>query len=675
MSEQLKYIVQALNKPPFSKSYNLISFDGLDQIQLLQALNDVCAAIESKPSIDIREEAVEQTALRLFTFMRVLKFQPLNNDLGAFKQALVTGDKPHIYTAIEWLLQRKDDLKKRAYLARFLVKVEVPADILNDDAVNDLFNQYTACIEEFKEAHKQSEDARNSGFSTVEIKKDIASMEAEKEQIEKRIDKLKRKVDSNPNSAAMITVARNLRMEKDRESKISQQRMDLRNAIVQGEQRIHRLQEKLRDLRQASVGATPEGLFHKLEEEVKINTYMVNEKIPKELQSKKKYVQDLQKVVTEPAMGQTDLDELNGQVATLNSELNQLYEKRMKNGDPLDDKLTVFRQQAQIVSRKKEAAAEAVSEARNELVSLKLELEEKQTQLRDSEGQGMLKGDEFRAYVNRLRSKSTIYKKRRQVLQDLRAESGVVSRTMEILKSRDSHINQHLEALEAKKGVSGYRDTQEELEKVSTVKSELDEVKGKTLEDMSEMVQKFHKRIAEKKSDLAPIIKELRPLRQRHQEVSQLYDAAKSKYDAAAAGYENSRSKVENEVRSYREEIAAGESRLFYLNSMMKIIENQNQKIANEMKAYMSSDPQERKKSFRDLYNRKIQEQETLGKNLRERQKTVRDSHAPNMKQMKMWQDVLRLMETKSQMATSGEATSHTEMRGRVHEDEERLVL
>ena len=33
------------------------------------------------------------------------------------------------------------------------------------------------------------------------------------------------------------------------------------------------------------------------------------------------------------------------QVATLNSELNQLYEKRMKNGDPLDDKLTVFRQQ------------------------------------------------------------------------------------------------------------------------------------------------------------------------------------------------------------------------------------------------------------------------------------------------------------------------------------------
>lgn len=51
MSEQLKYVVQELNKPPFSKSYNLISFDGLDSIQLIQVLNDVCAEIESKVSV------------------------------------------------------------------------------------------------------------------------------------------------------------------------------------------------------------------------------------------------------------------------------------------------------------------------------------------------------------------------------------------------------------------------------------------------------------------------------------------------------------------------------------------------------------------------------------------------------------------------------------------------
>ena len=42
--------------------------------------------------------------------------------------------------------------------------------------------------------------------------------------------------------------------------------------------------------------------------------------------------------------------------------------------------------------------------------------------------------------------------------------------------------------IEGKYGVSGFHETQEELEKVSTLKSELDEEKGKTLEDISQMV-------------------------------------------------------------------------------------------------------------------------------------------------------------------------------------------
>jgi intraflagellar transport protein 81 len=71
--------------------------------------------------------------------------------------------------------------------------------------------------------------------------------------------------------------------------------------------------------------------------------------------------------------------------------------------------------------------------------------------------------------------------------------------------------------LEAKKGVAGYRETQEALENVSAMKSEMDMMKGRTLEDISYMVQQLTKKIADKKSALAPIIKELRPLRQRAQ--------------------------------------------------------------------------------------------------------------------------------------------------------------
>lgn len=53
----------------------------------------------------------------------------------------------------------------------------------------------------------------------------------------------------------------------------------------------------------------------RLEEEIKFNSYMVTEKFPKELENKKKELHFLQKVISEPAMGQSDLLELESKVS------------------------------------------------------------------------------------------------------------------------------------------------------------------------------------------------------------------------------------------------------------------------------------------------------------------------------------------------------------------------
>lgn len=52
----------------------------------------------------------------------------------------------------------------------------------------------------------------------------------------------------------------------------------------------------------------------KLEEENKINSYMVSEKLPKELEAMRRRVQYLQKMAAEPAMGQADVQELEDKV-------------------------------------------------------------------------------------------------------------------------------------------------------------------------------------------------------------------------------------------------------------------------------------------------------------------------------------------------------------------------
>nr|XP_046203571.1 intraflagellar transport protein 81 homolog [Oncorhynchus gorbuscha] len=676
MSEQLKFIVEHLNKDPFKKNFNLITFDSLEPMQLLQILNDVLAEIDPKQTIDIREEMPDQTAKRMFTLLGMLKYKPPGNmsEPSSFRQGLVTGSKPVIHPILHWLLQRVTELKKRAYLARFLVKLEVPAEFLQDDVITDTYHQYEELVEGFKTYHKECEQLKSSGFSTAEIRKDIGAMEEEKDQLIKRVERLKKRVESVSNHQRMLELARQLRVEKEREESLAQQKQEQKNQLFQAEQRLQRSQQQLKDLRQAAADAKPESLMKRLEEEIKFNSYMVSDKLPKELESKRRMVQYLQKVVSEPAMGQAELGELEDKIRENNIEINLLIEKRMMRNDPIDDKLSLFRQQASIIIRKKEAKAEELQEAREELAALDRELNQKNSQARDQDGDEVIRGDEFKRFVGKLRSKGTVFKKKRQEITELRAEYGVLQRTEEILKQRHEVGQQQLQSMEAQKGISGYSDTQEELERVSAIKSELDEMKGRSLDDMSEMVKKLNSTIVEKKSALAPIIKELRPLRQQCQDLTQEYEEKKAQYDSCSAGLESNRSKLEQEVRALREEMAQEENRYHYINCMKEIIEMQMQRAAEEMKAYVSPDPQERRKTIREQYMKNIAEQESLGKKLREQQKTVRESHGPNMKQVKMWRDLEQLIECKRQCFLRAQSQASI---GQVIQEggEDRLVL
>lgn len=687
----MKSIVTQLNKEPFNKSYNLISFDALEPLQLLQVLNDVLSTIDPKQKIDLREETPDQTAVRVFQLLRVLKYKPPDSvNLSQFRGGLVQGMKPTIYPILEWLLPRVPELQKRAYLAKYLLKIDVPAEIMQDEEINGIYLQYEELMEQFKELHKQSTQLASSGFNTAEIRKDITNMEEEKEQLIKRIERLRRKVESHPNSQVMMNVAKNLRVERDREKRTAAQKQEQQTNIQHLEQRIKRMENQLRDMRQASVGATAETMIERLDEETRANGYIVKDQLPKDITSRRKMIQDLQKVVAVPAMGQSDLDELNNQINALNAEINQLIEQRMRSGDPTEDKLSLFRQQAAIIAHKKEAAAGTLREIREELNKTSQELESKREIVTNVEGAEVLKGEDFKRYVNKLRSKSTVYKKKRSELAELRAESGVLTRTNDILKQRNELINRQLGVVESKAGVTGYRQTQEDLEKVSTMKSELDEVKGRTLEDMSEMVRRMHAEIAERRNTLAPVLRQIRPLRERVQEITPDYDNKRQLYERTSAGLESNMSKLEQEVRGYAEECRGEESRFHYLHCMMGILEQQQERIAQEMKAYVSSDHSEKKKTMRDVYTHKIQKQENLGKNLRERQKMVRENHDPNMKQMKMWRDLERLMQCKvhclEQISSIGSnlaggrgnaigGVTYSEAPPPAHLEEDRLVL
>jgi len=72
-----------------------------------------------------------------------------------------------IYPVLEWLLSRTDDLKKRAYLAKFLVKVDIPTEVAADPDVSDMYLQYEELIESFKTVHKELDILVNKNIQTL----------------------------------------------------------------------------------------------------------------------------------------------------------------------------------------------------------------------------------------------------------------------------------------------------------------------------------------------------------------------------------------------------------------------------------------------------------------------------------------------------------------------------
>jgi intraflagellar transport protein 81 len=58
-----------------------------------------------------------------------------------FREGLIAGRPETVNPILNWLLQRREELKKRAYLSRYLVKIDIAPEMRSDSDVIDLYEQ------------------------------------------------------------------------------------------------------------------------------------------------------------------------------------------------------------------------------------------------------------------------------------------------------------------------------------------------------------------------------------------------------------------------------------------------------------------------------------------------------------------------------------------------------
>ncbi|KAI9334153.1 hypothetical protein BDR26DRAFT_840018 [Obelidium mucronatum] len=683
----LRLVSEKLSQPPFNKNLSVIQLhDEVPAYALIQLISDVAAYLEeggpvsSVHKVDIRNEEPEATAWRISEFMRILKFRGPGLDPNSLRQEIQDADRPLLLEILHFLMKDMAIHKKRCYLAPFLEFVDVPSDYMQDDGMAspplhfvitskitfffrevmlELSEQVSIMQDQFKELHKYVEGLRTTGGATASIKREIQQMEEEKQQVLSKIGKIKKKVEQVPNHQVWLEAAKKLRTEQQAESNLSERIREQRNAVQNADKKYAAAQQTLKEVRNTSMSGGAEALLAKIQEECKMNKYLAKENLPKSMEETKQRIRDLKRVISEPPLREADFENMDNEIKELNAETAKLAEKKLLKSNSGDDKLALFRQQAAIIARKKEGTAQKLNSLTEEVNKLSDELDSRRDQNRGGFGGGSnggrpLKGDDLKKYISELRGKSNIYKLKRSELSEIQAEFGILQRTEQILRSREQNMSSSLTEIERRSGVQGYHSQRDDLEKVSERKSEMDELKGKTLNEISEIISSLVTGINDKKTVLAPVIQELRKLRVVASDLEADYVERKRHYDGLMVGLDSEAIKLEQEVKGYRQDIQNDQSRFHYLNMSIGLIDIAQDKVLHEMKAYIGGDDaveaQQKArgfKTYRDVYNKKIIEQENAGKSLREQQKEIKAKHEPNVKQLSFFTDVKKLLQLK----------------------------
>ncbi|XP_026682461.1 intraflagellar transport protein 81 homolog [Diaphorina citri] len=399
MHSAVKYIVNELNKPPYNKRFNIVSFDSLSSEDLLQVVSDVLGELDASHKVDLRIEVPEQTIVRILSFLRVLKYRP-NSEISpqVFRQGLLNGDKHIIHPILEWLLKNTKDLQKRAYLGKYLVKLEIPNEILTDVDIYNIYEQYESLVENFKAVHKESEAIENSGVNINELRNDLTAMENERDIVIKRLEQMSRKIDNVSNKDQILKAVNQLRLERDKKKEILTQLSDEIAALHSAQQRYNRLSQQLMEIKKATVGATPQSLMSKLEEEIQVTDFIVKDKLASNVAaSTKKYLVFL-------LWGFL----ISGNIFTV-------LMMTIGIGVVLCAKLI----------------------ARVLMLTL---YREKQMELVKAGGIDMLKGEDFKDYIAKLKQRNLVYKQNRAVLSALKSETGVLQRTVDLLNAKSQQL-------------------------------------------------------------------------------------------------------------------------------------------------------------------------------------------------------------------------------------------
>lgn len=714
-SGDIKVIVSHLKAAPFHRSEGLVDFSKKTPLELLQVVNDVFSEIDESQKKDLREEQKEQMAIRMLEFVTVLGYkiegdmseqrrhthtQTKHNEYshtrparirkvarcshtigvsfffslslflsffslflsGQFGENFMRGNPLVIYPFLQWVLEGFEKNKTRGYLARYLRPFSIPEEHFADNQIVNMYQQYQTRQSEFKELHRELEEVRKGASNPTHLQQEVNQVANEIDQLKNKLERGHSKISNDSqyasNMEGMLEATSKLRQEQEIQSKVESDKHEQQMKLQHSEQIRHSTARKFQEMNHSDMSRMePFKLLQNLREEVQRTRELLQQKdtIISEREKQLKHLSKMAGSTTTSGHQEfthEDLHDLQREQHSLESEVDELLQRRENSMLANDSKITFVRDRLSNVEKKREKLSEQLQELEDEKLEAERDLKKVQSEFKSLIGQteeedrlpnGQPKPKTEQAmkeYMNELNRKTQKYKTLKSELETERSEIQVLIRTEEILRSRDANIAEFNTEQEKRLGVVGYSSAQENLEAISEAKSQVDTSKGETLEEMSDIISKIQITLKKKKEKLAPQIKDLRSVRQDFETLEGVYKTKKASYENMSLSYESERLKLEQDVQQNQQSYQEEESQFHFLHCFTSITQARLEQVQRE----------EKDGSYGTLYERSILEQEAQTKVLRNEKKTITEKHEDHVAQRSMFQALKGLLNKKLEL-------------------------
>ena len=147
-TEEIKDIVNLLNAKPLNESMTLVTLDELDSFGLGDLLSKIFEHLDQDRAFNSKKTPPVEIVYKVTEFLRVLGYQSHYDE--QWQNGLLSGDRKVIYPVYYYLLVNLGVLKKRAYLGKYLVNIEIPMEYSEDPDIKKIIEQNRQLQAEFQ---------------------------------------------------------------------------------------------------------------------------------------------------------------------------------------------------------------------------------------------------------------------------------------------------------------------------------------------------------------------------------------------------------------------------------------------------------------------------------------------------------------------------------------------